>query len=68
MKLDGLAAELNEEIARIPVVDCHEHLPPEAERIATKTDVTHLFSHYCKADLSGAGLPMGTPHVRSRMR
>jgi len=59
MKLKGLAAELFEEIKRIPVVDCHEHLPTEAERLVQETDVTRLFTHYCKADLSSAGLPMG---------
>ncbi len=56
LKLTGLAAELFEEIRKIPVVDCHEHLPTEAERLAEKTDVTRLFAHYCKADLSCAGL------------
>ena len=59
MKLDGMAAQLYEEICKIPVVDCHEHLPTEAARLATRTDVTTLFTHYCKPDLAGVGLPMG---------
>lgn len=59
MKLTGLAGQLFEEIKRIPVVDCHEHLPKEKDRLADKTDVTRLFTHYCKADLSCAGLLMG---------
>jgi len=59
MMLKGLAAELLTEIEKIPVVDCHEHLPTEKERLAEKTDATRLFSHYCKADLSGAGLTAG---------
>ncbi len=59
MRLKGLAAELLTEIEKIPVVDCHEHLPPEKARLAAKTDVTRLFNHYCKADLSGAGLMAG---------
>jgi len=61
MRLTGLAAELYEQIKAIPVVDCHEHLPSEAERLRGKTDATRLFSHYCKADLSCAGLAMGGP-------
>ncbi len=59
LKLEGLANELFEEIRKIPVVDCHEHLLTEAERLEKKTDVTILFSHYCKADLSCAGLLIG---------
>jgi len=59
--LKGLAAELYEEIAKIPVVDCHEHLPTEAERTSKPVDVTTLFSHYCKSDLEAAGLLQGKP-------
>lgn len=66
MKLEGLAAELYDEIAQIPVVDCHEHLPTEKERIEKPTDVTHLFKHYCLADLNAAGLDMGRDPGRWR--
>jgi hypothetical protein len=59
MKLHGLAAGLFEEFKRIPTVDCHEHLPPEADHLRAPKDITWLFSHYCTADLSGAGLPLG---------
>lgn len=59
IRLNGLAAELFDEIKTIPVVDCHEHLPTEAERTAQVMDVTTLFTHYCKADLEAAGLPQG---------
>jgi hypothetical protein len=59
MRLQGLSAALFDEIKKIPVVDCHEHLPTEAERLAHRADVTTLFSHYCLADLSCAGLPYG---------
>jgi uncharacterized protein len=61
IQLTGLAGEFLNEIRRMPVMDCHEHLPPEAERLAKKVDVTTLFSHYCKADLEAAGLPQGDP-------
>lgn len=59
MKLEGLAAELCGEIERMPVVDCHEHLKTEQERISRPTDVTHLLIHYCLADLYCAGLDLG---------
>jgi uncharacterized protein len=59
IQLNGLATELFDEIKKIPVVDCHEHLPTEAERTAQTVDVTTLFSHYCKGDLEAAGLPQG---------
>ena len=61
IRLTGLAAELRSEIEKIPVVDCHEHLPTETERVAATVDVTTLFSHYCKADLEAAGLLQGKP-------
>ena len=56
LKLQGLAAELLEQIRQIPVVDCHEHLPTEAARLTVPMDAMRLFSHYCRADLLGAGL------------
>ncbi len=56
MELTGLAAELLGEIRKIPVVDCHEHLPTEAERVAEKVDFSTLFKHYTRADLECAGL------------
>jgi len=56
LPLSGLASELYREIAKIPVVDAHEHLPREKERCDKKIDVTTLFSHYCKGDLEASGL------------
>ena len=55
---------LRDEIARIPVVDCHEHLPPEAERVAGHVDFFTLFSHYCVGDLVAAG---AGPDVLARL-
>lgn len=60
LPLTGLAYELYKEIVKIPVVDAHEHLPPEKERCDKKIDVTMLFSHYCKGDLEASGLLQGT--------
>ncbi|MHC4914429.1 MAG: amidohydrolase family protein [Planctomycetota bacterium] len=58
IKLTGLAAELLKEIEKIPVVDCHEHLPTEAERVSRKIDFSELFRHYTRADLEVAGLAL----------
>ena len=41
----------------LPVIDSHEHLPTEADRVAQTPDFFTLFSHYCKDDLTAAGLP-----------
>jgi len=51
---------LRKEIARIPVIDCHEHLPPEAERLKAPVDFFTPFSHYCVGDLVAAGAPAET--------
>ncbi len=56
--LEGLARELFEEISAFPVVDCHEHLPSEPERVAEPMDAIQLFKHYCPADLAAAGMPV----------
>lgn len=55
----GLAHELYKEIAKISVVDTHEHLPLEKERCSQKIDIMSLFSHYCRSDLEAAGLLQG---------
>jgi predicted TIM-barrel fold metal-dependent hydrolase len=39
------------------IIDTHEHLPSEAERIGQPRDFSHLFSHYCVSDLGAAGMP-----------
>ncbi len=46
---------LREEIDRIPVIDTHEHLPNEADRLKQPVDFFKLFSHYCSGDLVAAG-------------
>jgi predicted TIM-barrel fold metal-dependent hydrolase len=47
---------LIEYIHTLPVIDSHEHLPGESERIDRKVDFTLLFSHYCRDDLAAAGM------------
>jgi len=38
------------------IIDCHEHLGPEVNRVATAVDVFTLFSHYTRGDLIVAGM------------
>ncbi len=59
-----LFQNLHDWVKKTPFVDTHEHLPPETERIANKTDkdkipapdIGILFSHYADSDLQVAGL------------
>ena len=56
--MNTIAAELFAEIARIPCVNSHSHLPPEHERLAQDVDALVLFKHaYLHADLVTAGMP-----------
>src|SRR3990172_11474333 len=48
---------LIELMAGMEIVDSHEHLPAESERIAKCPDFSLLFSHYCQSDLLAAGMP-----------
>jgi ABC-type multidrug transport system ATPase subunit len=43
-------------MADVPVVDTHEHLPTEEDRVARKVDFSLMFSHYCVGDLKSAGM------------
>ncbi len=49
-------AELLAYLESLPVVDTHEHLPFERERLAQNVDFATLFSHYCRDDLWAAGM------------
>ena len=53
-------AALRKQVAGIPVIDCHEHLPNEADRLRQPVDFFTLFSHYCVGDLVAAGAPPAT--------
>jgi len=57
MKPSGLEQNLIAEFEQWAIIDCHEHLPPESERIETQVDVFTLFSHYTHGDLNVAGMP-----------
>ncbi len=49
-------AKLIEAMSQMDIIDAHEHLGPEQERLDTQVDALHLFSHYCRTDLLCAGM------------
>lgn len=48
--------QLSEFISGIQIVDTHEHLPAEADRLKRNLDFSLMFSHYCANDLQTAGI------------
>ena len=56
MPMSGIMQELVNEFSRMPVIDAHEHLPPERDRVAQPVDVFTLFDHYTHLDQVTAGL------------
>jgi uncharacterized protein len=48
---------LKTEIDEIRLVDTHEHLPSEAERLKKPADCLAIMLHYVESDLVSAGLP-----------
>ena len=52
-----LYRRIHAELKKVAIVDCHEHLLPEAE-YPTGTDITlgRFFQHYANWDLCSAGL------------
>ena len=50
------AQALHDAIAEFEIIDCHEHLGPESNRLAARVDVFTLFQHYTRADLVVAGM------------
>jgi len=49
-------AKLIEAMSEMDIIDAHEHLGPEQERLDTRVDALQLFSHYCRTDLICAGM------------
>ena len=47
---------LMEFMAGVQVVDTHEHLPTEEDRVSKKVDFSLMFSQYCRGDLISAGM------------
>ncbi len=56
MQRDALERSLYDAMAEMEIIDCHEHLSPETDRLNTDVDVFTLFSHYTSADLRVAGM------------
>ena len=54
---DSVSRDLGAAIDRLEAIDTHEHILPEAERVALPVDVFTLASHYAVDDLTSAGLP-----------
>lgn len=56
----GLVESLFAEIQKIPCINSHSHMGPEAERLAQQMDALAFFNHaYPEADLVVAGLSPG---------
>jgi len=56
MALSPLEQSLLTALESIEVIDAHEHLSPEADRVKARVDVFTLFSHYTYGDLMAAGM------------
>ncbi len=56
MLLSSLEQSLVSALEQMEIIDAHEHLGPEAERLAVKVDVLTLFGHYTRGDLAAAGM------------
>ena len=57
MSRDALKQSLIDEMSEMDIVDTHEHLPNESERLEQPVDFATLFSHYSRSDLVAAGMP-----------
>lgn len=55
-KLSNLEKNLFDAMSKWEIIDCHEHLPSEKDRLNKKVDVFTLFSHYTYRDLIMAGM------------
>jgi len=54
--MTSLREHLYEEMARFRIIDAHEHLGPESERVKRPVSVFTLFRHYTQTDLKAAGM------------
>jgi len=58
--VDPIYDEIKGHVDRIRLVDTHEHLIPERERLNSDVDVlATFFSHYASSDLQSAGMTEG---------
>ena len=56
MQPGELEKSLCEAMSEFEIIDCHEHLGPEKNRVAADVDVFTLFAHYTRGDLGVAGM------------
>ncbi len=56
MQSDNLETSLYDAMAAMEIIDCHEHLGPEKDRVESAVDVFTLFSDYTSRDLLVAGM------------
>jgi len=56
MRLSKLEQALADELAKMEIIDAHEHLGPEKSRVDSEVDVFTLFAHYTRQDLAVAGM------------
>lgn len=56
MKYTKTEKRLIDFMSDLDIIDCHEHLPPEGQRVDQNQDVFTLVSHYTRHDLFSAGL------------
>ncbi|MHB1134929.1 MAG: amidohydrolase family protein [Chloroflexota bacterium] len=56
--MSGTLAAMKDWVDRLTLVDTHEHVPPEAYRLAAPQDLFAWFPHYASSDLVAAGLPI----------
>lgn len=64
MKLSPLETRVFDAIKNVQVIDAHEHLVPERQRVQRQVDFSILFAHYTSADLLSAGMQ---PEIYQRM-
>ena len=51
-----LEQDLYDAISEMWIIDAHNHIPPEADRLAMKVDAVSLFENYPSMDLTVAGM------------
>lgn len=56
MRVPDAERHLLAALEEMEIIDCHEHLPPEADRLSWQVDVFTLFSHYTAPDFIVAGM------------
>ncbi|MBN1349160.1 amidohydrolase family protein [candidate division KSB1 bacterium] len=54
-----LYRRIHEELSRIPIIDCHEHLQRERELpVGDDIHIGRFFAHYANCDLVSSGMPV----------